>query len=179
MPLITTAEQVAPTTVRYTWSGAAPYDVWMNGEKLLAGTLATEFVVDFASSLAEPWIEVLDADDTSPAQSEQYSPRMRLQWRGQADADMYAVQRYNPAPDEGEEPWEDKQFVRETGRGYYWSWTTPEAHGSATLWRVVAQDTRNYESAVIEYSKTTVCNPATPVVSGDYDAGTGELTIDG
>jgi len=48
MPLVTTAEQVAPTTVRYTWSGTAPYDMWLNGEKLLAGTLATSFIVDYS-----------------------------------------------------------------------------------------------------------------------------------
>jgi len=179
MPLVTTAEQVASTTVRYTWSGTAPYDMWLNGEKLLAGTLATSFIVDYSDGEAEPWIEVLDADDTEPAQSEQYGPRMRLQWRGQADAEMYALQRFNPDPEEGEEEWEDKQFVREMGRGYYRSWTTPEAHGSETLWRVVAQDTREYTSPVIEYSKLTVCNPGTPVVSGDYDADTGDLTVDG
>ena len=175
MPLLTTAEQVAATTVRYTWAGTSPFDVWLNGERILAGTTATSFIVDYSDGEAEPWIEVLDDDDTDPAQSEQYSPRMRLQWSGNADADMYSVQRY----DTDEAEWVDKQFDREMGNGYCWSWTTPEPEGTTLQWRVVAQDTREYESTVLAFSKLIVCNPRTPVVTGDYDANTGDLTVDG
>ena len=173
MPLVTTAEQIASTTVRYTWSGTAPFDVWLNGECLLRQTTATSFIVEYDGESAEPWIEVLDATDTEPAQSEVYRPRMRLQWRGQTDAAHYAVQRYNPDTDE----WDDAQFIAELGRGYCWTKTPPEADGTTAQWRVVAQDSRGYESPVVVESRVIVCNPRTPVVVGTYDADTGELTI--
>lgn len=174
MPLIPLAEQVGPTTVRYTWSGTAPFDVWLKGERLAYQTAATEFVVEYYGQDAEPWIEVLDADDVSPAQSELYSPRLRLQWRGQTDADVYLIQRY----DDDEAEWIDKQMVREMGRGYSWTRTTPEANGTTPQWRVMAQDARGYQSEVRSFTREVVCNPSTPAVSGVYDEGTGEITVD-
>lgn len=174
MPLVTTAEQVAATTVRYSWSGTAPFDVWLNGECLLRQTTATAFTVEYNGEGAEPWIEVLDATDVDPAASEAHSPRTRLQWRGQADANFYRVQRFN----EDTEEWEDRQFVTELGRGYLWSTTTPEVDGTTPQWRVLAEDARGYTSEVVAISRRIVCNPRTPVVAGSYDANTGELTVD-
>lgn len=174
MPLITTAEQVGTTTVRYSWSGTAPYDVWLNGECLLRQTAATSFVVEYYGEDAEPWIEVLDSTDVDPAQSELYSPRLRLQWRGQVDAQHYAVQRFNVDTEE----WDDAQFIAELGRGYCWTKTPPEADGTEAEWRVVAQDSRGYESPVVVVDRVMVCNPGTPVVAGVYDSGTGDLTVD-
>lgn len=172
MPLITTAEQVGPTTVRYTWSGDAPFDVWLKGERLGYQTLSTEMVVEYYDQAAEPWIEVLDANDTDPAQSAQYSPRLRLQWRGQADAELYLVQR----KEDGD--WVDKQAVRELGRGYSWTRTPPEADGATAEWRVMAQDLRGYASSVVTHTEQVVCNPGTPVVVGTYDEGSGDLTVE-
>lgn len=174
MPLITTTEQVAATTVRYSWSGTAPYDVWLNGECLLRQTASTSFVVEYDGESAEPWIEVLDSTDVDPAQSELYSPRMRLQWRGQADAQHYAVQRFNVDT----EAWDDAQFVAELGRGYCWTKTPPEADGATAPWRVVAMGSRGYESPVVAVGRVIVCNPRTPVVAGVYDALSGDLTVE-
>lgn len=174
MPLTPTAEQVAATTVRYTWSGTAPFDVWLNGARLLTQTTQTAFVVEYAGEDAEPWIEVLDATDTEPAQSEIYSPVLRLQWRGLADAQGYMVERYNSDTEE----WEAVQFVTERGWGYCWTKTLPAPDGTTPLYRVVAQDSRGYESPVVSVSRPIICNPRTPVATGEYDEGTGEITVD-
>ena len=117
MPILTTAEQVAPTTVRYTWSGDAPFDVWLNGACILRQTTQTAFVVEYDGETAEPWIEVLDSNDTDPAESERYSPLLRLQWRGRSDAQGYTLQRFTTE-------WEDVQFISELGRGYCWTCAT-------------------------------------------------------
>lgn len=174
MPLLVTAEQVAATTVRYTWSGEAPYDVWLNGARVLRQTNQTAFVVEYNGEGAEPWIEVLDANDSEPAQSELYSPILRIQWRGRADATGYTLERFNVDT----EAWEPVQFLVEAGRGYCWTKTLAEIDGIEPEYRVVARDARDYESPVVEVTRRIVCNPRTPVVAGTYDSDTGELTVD-
>lgn len=172
MPLIPIAEQLAPNAVRYTWSGDAPFDVWLRGELVASQVSTTSLIVEYAGEDAEPWIEVLDANDVDPAQSWQHSPRIRLQWRGQADAALYFIERNNGST------WEAKAVTVENARGYYSHVTLPEANGAMVQWRVRAEDARGYEgAAVLEHTQVVICVPETPAVSGAYDEGTGNLTV--
>lgn len=171
MSIVTTAEKVGATTVRYTWSGTAPYDVWLNGEKVLSQTDATSFVAQSPGEDVPYAIEVTDATLVGVAESERYSPRLRIQWRGQTDAAYYAIQRYSGSA------WETKQIARESGQGYYRYITTAEADGASAQWRVVAEDEDGNEGAVLSHTQTVVCNPSPPNVAGTYAAGTGLLTI--
>ena len=172
MPLIPTAEQVSATTVRYDWSGTAPYDVWLRGNLIASQTTVTHLIVEYYDEAAEPWIEVLDATDTDPAQSAVHSPCLRLQWRGQADAGLYLIQQWDGAA------WVTKQVLQESGRGYYWTLTTPTADGAVARWRVAVEDYRGYAgAAVLEHEQTMICNPGAPAVTGTYSAITGDLTV--
>lgn len=172
MPVIPIAEHLAANAVLYTWSGDAPFDVWLRGELVASQVSTTSLVVEYAGEAAEPWIEVLDANDVGPAASWQHSPRLRLQWRGQADAGLYYIERKNGSN------WDAKAVVRETGRGYYPHVTLPEAHGATAQWRVRVEDDRGHEgAAVLEHTETVVCIPETPAVTGAYDEGTGDLTV--
>lgn len=165
-----TAERLSDYATRYTWSGTAPYDVWLNGQRMAYQSTATVFVVEHYGEDVAPWIEVLDATDTDPAQSLANSPRLRLQWRGQTDANVYLIQRWD-----GTE-WETKAIRREDGTGYFSHWTTPELHGTTARWRVIAQDARGYESEMIAWTQLVVCNPKAPAVTGSVAAG--DLTVE-
>lgn len=171
MSIATTAERVGPYSVRYTWSGTAPYDVWVNGEKIADQTTDTEYVSESFGSAVPVAIEVTDADDVNPADSDRYSPRIRFQWRGQADAAFYLLQRYDG------ESWITKQIANETGKGYYTFTTVADADGDTPQWRVLSEDSRGYQSEVRSHSHTIVCNPTPPNVAFSYDEGTGLLTV--
>ena len=172
MPIIPTAEKLGRYSVRYTWTGDAPFRVWVNGELRLDETDDTELIVQFPGEATAHAIEVLDINDTDPAESEAYNPRLRLQWRGQADASTYLVQRWT-----GTE-WETRTPISEKGAGYYRYLTVPEVDGDAVKWRVVAQDAQGYEGAVLEHDQAVVCNPLPPDFSAAYDSGTGLLTVE-
>jgi len=165
-----TAERLSDYATRYTWSGTAPYDVWLRGQRMAFQTTATVFVVEHYGEDVAPWIEVLDATDTDPAESLANSPRLRLQWRGQTDANLYLIQRWDGAD------WETKAMQREDGRGYFSHWTTAEQDGTTPQWRVIAQDVRGYESEMIAWEQLIVCNPTAPLVDGSYAAG--DLTVE-
>lgn len=171
MPIIPLATLVAPGAVRYTWTGDAPFDVWVRGERLAYQVASTEFLVEFSGEAAEPWIEVRDANDSGPALSELVGPKLRMQWRGQVDAAFYQVQRKD-----GSE-WVVKGLLAESQRGYYWHKTLAEADGALAEWRVQAEDARGYLSDVENFTQRVVCNPATPAVALTYDEGTGDLTV--
>ena len=170
MPLTPIAERLSDYATRYTWIGTAPYDVWLNGQRMAYQTTATVFVVEHYGGGVAPWIEVRDSTDTDPAESLANSPRMRLQWRGQSDANLYLIQRWD-----GTE-WETKAIQREDGRGYFSHLTTPEIDGTTAQWRVIAQDIRGYESETMSWSQLIVCNPKAPLVDASYLAG--DLTVE-
>jgi len=172
MPLTPQAERLGLYSTRYTWSGNAPYRVWVEGELRLDQSDATELIVQYPGAAMPQAIEVLDSNDTDPAESEAYSPRLRLQWRGQADAAAYLVQRLA-----GSE-WETRTPVGESGLGYYRYITVPEIDGTEVQWRIVAQDSQGYQGAVLRHTQTVVCNPLPPAFEDSYDAGTGLLTVE-
>lgn len=171
MSILANAEKVGATAVRYTWSGTAPYDVWVNGERVLEQTELEAYVIESYGVTPVYAVEVIDADDVNAADSQRYSPRLRLQWRGQADAAVYLIERYEDAA------WVTKQIARESGRGYYTFTTPAEADGATAHWRVLAEDERGYQSEVAALSHVVVCNPGPPDVAFSYDEGTGLLTV--
>jgi hypothetical protein len=172
MPIIPQAEKMGNFSTRYFWSGDAPFRVWVNGELRLDLTEDTELIVQYPGEATPHAIEVLDSNDTEPAESQAYSPRLWFQWRGQADAFAYLVQRL-----EGEE-WVTKTPVKETRQGYYWYKTMPETDGTTAEWRVITQDALGYTSEVVRHTEHVVCNPLPPRTQGTYDSGTGDLTVE-
>ena len=172
MPIIPTAERLGRYSTRYTWTGDAPFRVWVNGELRLDQTDATELIVQYPGESIPHAIEVLDDNDTDPAESQQFNPRLRLQWRGQRDASAYLVQRWT-----GSE-WQNRTPVGESGAGYYRYLTVPEPDGAEVQWRVVAQDAQGYQGPVLRHTQTVVCNPLPPAIVDSYDADTGLLTVE-
>lgn len=171
MPTITAITRKGPKSWLYEWSGTAPFDVYIDGAKRLDQSTLTQLIVSGDSATTPPAMELRDATSTGTAQSVQYSPLMRLQWRGQADAALYKVQRYVSAT------WTTQQIVREDGRGYYTFTTVALTDGTAEQWRIVPQDARGYTGAAIIITETLVCNPAPPNVTITYTEGTTTLTV--
>lgn len=172
MPIIPTAERLGRYSTRYTWSGDAPFRVWVNGELRLNLTDDTELIVQYPGEATPHAIEVLDDNDTDPAESQAHSPRLRIQWRGQADASAYLVQRWDGSD------WETRTPIGENGGGYYRYLTVPEVDGTEVQWRIVAQDAQGYQGAVLRHTQTVVCNPLPPSFADSYDSGTGLLTVE-
>lgn len=169
--IVPIAEVQGPYAVRYTWSGTAPYDVWLNGERVVNQGAEAEFVAQRPGGGVYYAIEVRDAASTGEPESAMYSPRLRLQWRGNVDTSVYLVQRYS-----GSE-WVTQQIVVEGGEGYYVYFTPGEADGDTVQWRVVSEDEAGNQGTVAAHSEVMVCTPAPPDVVGSYAAGTGLLTI--
>lgn len=172
MPIIPTAERVGIFSTRYTWAGDAPFRVWVNGELRLDRSDQTDLVVQYPGAAIPHAIEVLDSNDADPAESQRYSPRLWLQWRGQTDAYAYLVQRLESAE------WVTKTPIKETRQGYYGYRTMPEVDGALAEWRVVAQDSLGYTSEVVKHTQRVVCNPMPPRVQSSYDSDTGDLTVE-
>ncbi len=171
MSITVTAERVGTYAVKYAWTGTAPFDIWCNGEKILNQTTTTSTVVQFPSETVPHAIEVRDADSVGVANSVKYSPRIRLQWRGQSGVDYYKVQAYLSAE------WSTRQIVRENGKGYYMFTTIAQADASTVQWRIVPVDYRKYEGEPVTFSHYVVRNPEPPDVALSYAAGTGLLTV--
>jgi len=173
MPVTPTATRVGTYAVRYDWTGTAPFDVWRDGQLVLDNTTATTYTAQTTDGTSNPLpaIEILDANDTAIAQSLQYSPMVRFQWRGQSDAAYYQIQQYVSSE------WTAKGMVRESGIGYY-SWESqPQTDGTSPQWRVVPYDSRGYAGLPLDVTHAVVRNPAPPAVTYTYSAGTGLLTI--
>lgn len=173
MPVTPTATRTGSYAVRYEWMGTAPFDVWRDGRIVLEQTTATTYTAQTTDGTTAPLpaIEILDDTDTTIAQSRQYSPVVRFQWRGQSDASYYKIQQYVDSE------WTAIGMVRESGAGYY-SWASqPQTDGESVEFRVVPYDTRGYDGLPLPVTHTVVCNPSPPDVSYTYNAGTGLLTI--
>jgi hypothetical protein len=171
MATITNIQRIGPRSWRYTWSGTAPFDVWQDGAKVLVQTALLTYIVQGENNHTPPALEIRDADDTGLPDSVTYSPIMKLQWRGQADASLYIVQKYIDAA------WTTQIAVRETGRGYYTFLTLPQDDGVLSQWRVIPQDERGYQGAAVTFSQTIIRNPPPPTVLYAYDEDTPALTV--
>lgn len=169
--IIPTAEKQGPNAVRYTWTGTAPYDIWQDGELVSEQQDLAIFVAQDVDAATVPAIEIRDANSTGDPESLKYSSRIRMQWRGQTDAEYYRIERWDGSA------WDPKQVAFEGGSGYY-TYTTPaEEDGVEAEWRIVTVDSNGYESTAIEHTETVVANPRPPVVEVTYDAGTGNFTV--
>ena len=166
MPVTPTTTRIAPSAIKYTWTGTAPYDVWVDGRKALDQTSLTEYITQTTDGTTNPLppVEIFDATDTGTPQNKKYSPRLRFQWRGQSDAAIYLIQEYAAAA------WTTKATVLEDGRGYY-SFETPRQEDGATIqWRVLPQDSAGYQGDPLPFSFTVVCNPYPPAVEYTYSS---------
>jgi hypothetical protein len=168
---ITTIQRIGPRAWRYTWSGTAPFDVWIDGAKVLDQTTLLTYIAQGDNSHTPPALEIRDAADTGLPQSVTYSPIMRFQWRGQTDASLYIVQQYIGST------WTTQNAVRETGRGYYTYSTLAQDDGTLSQWRILPQDSRGYRGAAVTFSQTIIRNPPPPTVLYAYDEGTTTLTV--
>lgn len=169
MPVIPTAEQQGPTSVRYEWTGDAPFNVWMNGDRVLVDSSETHFIAQFAATEAPYAIEVLDSNDSAPAQSQDHSPRARIQWRGSSDTAYYVIEKYDGVN------WNPVQIVIESGRGYYAFTAPPDRDGETVQYRVRGYDESGYVSPVLAFTHHVVCNPQPPTIAFSYAAG--DLTV--
>ena len=171
MSLTPTAETVGAYSTRYTWSGTAPYDVYLNGDLYLDQTSATTAVIQYPGETVPYAIEVRDATDSGLPESVKFSPNLRLQWRGQAGTDYYKIETYTG----GE--WVTQQIAKENGAGYYSFVTVAQGDATSPQWRVVPVDARKYEGDPVSFTQYIVRNPEPPAVAFSYDAGTGDLTV--
>lgn len=175
MPLTPQAVRTGTFSVRYYWSGVAPYDVWLDGVKVLAGSTLTNYAAQTTDGTTNPLpaIEVLDSTDTITAESKQYSPLVYFQWRGQSDASYYQVQQNIDAA------WTPMAMIKEDGGGYYNFESTAQTDGIDAEFRVVPFDTRGYQGLPLPVTHRVTRNPAPPAVAYSYDDGTGNLTVEG
>lgn len=176
MPTITTITRKGPTSWEYQWTGTGPYDAYIDGAKRLDQSTATSLIVQgdsaTASTSTPPAVELRDITSTGSPQSVVYSPRRRIQWRGQSDAALYLIQRYVDAA------WATQQVVQEDGRGYYTYTTIPLTDGTTEQWRIVPRDSRGYEGGTITITETIVANPPPPNVTLTYSgASTKTITV--
>lgn len=173
MPIIPTATRTGSYSVKYDWAGTAPFDVWQDGVKILNQTTATTYTAQTTDGTTNPLpaVEVLDSTDTEVAQSKQFSPLVKFQWRGQSDASYYQVQQYVDAE------WTAKAMVKENGTGYYSYESIPLTDDTTAEFRVVPYDIRGYAGLPLPITHTIVRNPPPPAVAYAYSAGTGLLTV--
>lgn len=174
MPVTPTATRIAPSAVRYTWTGTAPYDVWLEGRRVLQQTSLTEYVAQTTDGSTNPLpaVEIFDDTDTGTPENQAYSPRVRMQWRGQADAALYIIEEYVDAA------WTARATVVEDGRGYYGFEGRAHEDGDSVQWRVVPQDSGGYQGDPLAFTFSVVCNPRPPAVAYTYDSGTGLTVVD-
>lgn len=173
MPLTPTATRIGSYSVKYDWSGTAPYDVWLNGVLVLNQTSLTTYTAQTTDGTTNPLpaVEITDDTDTDTAESKHYSPCVRFQWRGQSDASYYQVQQYVDAE------WTPINMVKENGAGYYSFESSAQVDDTTAEFRVVPYDARGYAGLPLPITHAVVCNPAPPAVEYTYSAGTGLLTV--
>lgn len=176
----------------YTYSGTAPFRLYSDGRYLLGQpTNDTQIVLEGTRErvgLQRDWrdasftigtptdteepppLEVLDANDTEDALNIQFPPRMRLQWRGNSDADFYQIE------EQIDSVWTLKGVVKESGQGYYFYTTDALTDGTTYNYRVLPVDAAENEGTPITYSAAVVRNPAPPRISISYDSSSNTIT---
>lgn len=175
MSLTPTATRTGSYSVRYDWAGTAPFDVWRDGVKILSGTDLTTCTVQTTDGTSNPLpaVEITDATDTEYAASLQYSPLVKFQWRGQADASYYVVEQYIDLA------WTALAMIKENGSGYYSFQSQAQTDAATVDFRVIPYDARGYDGLPLTITHSVVCNPDPPPIGYSYSAGTGLLTIQG
>ena len=164
-------EKLATLAWMYTWAGTAPFDVWLSGEKVRNQTSDTTIIVEGADSEEPPAIEVRDANDTGLAESQEYSPLLTFQWRGNTDSIRYLVQ------ESVSSVWTTRKPIRESGLGYYRDTTLALADATAANWRVIAEDESGNQSQPLLIEVFIVRNPSPPSIDITYSSGTGLATV--
>jgi hypothetical protein len=169
MTTITNIEKLRSQTWKYTYTGTSPYRIYHLG-KLLETTTDTEYEFEYSGATIEaPALEILDANDTEDAVSVQHPPRLVIQWYGNASVYAYKIQEYSDSV------WRTRAVIYENGSGYYTCETSVLDDVTSHLWRVVATDDGQNESAALSFSALLVRVPDSPELDYSYDADTGKL----
>lgn len=166
-----TATQISQGVWKYEWPGspASYYEIWLDGVLQLTTELgATEWTTEAGQPTdAPPPIEIHDNDPSyGKAQSQEYSPRSQLQWRGNPDATAYLVERLYDGT------WRPVATPNEKGAGWYIFNTGTLIDGEVNPYRIAALDGRSVAGTSISFNVALVCNPKPPsvaigVVAGD------------
>jgi len=173
---ITAIEKIGYQTWKFTFSGTAPYRVYLDGVLLTdnpmdgdtpdgATTDNDYFIIEHSDSQEPPAIELLDADDTGTPLTLTHPPFCTLQWRSVDYADRYRVDLYTGGS------WVEQAIVIEDGRGYYQYTSDALTDCTTHQYRVVAVDASANESAPISCDILVVRNPPPPSISVSYSSG--------
>ncbi len=160
-----------------TWSGTPPFNLILQGRRLLEDTADVSYLYDLWTDSEEPPpFEILDSVDIGNdiiATSMLHSPRAWLQWRGDVSVEYYHVNRYIDLS------WKRVSggIIPEDGRGYYEYISEVLEDGATVQFRVVAIDAEGYESMPLSHQVVVVCNPSPPMIDLTYDEGDGEWDV--
>ena len=187
MPLALTYTKIGSTSWRADWSAAAatgpfvPYNVdtsrVIEDEVGLAET-TNEFVdiENWTDAYEPPAVEVIDTDTetvNADSQTEKYSSRANLIWRGNPDAAYWVVYQYDTDAAE----WVVLRSFTETERGYYSYTTDVLADVTTHQFKVIPYDVLDIAGAPVYFQFFMVRNPSPPRISASYSAATGNVTI--
>lgn len=163
---------VGTKACRYTWTGTAPYTVYLKGDAVLQNTEQTEYTAQWTDDLVEPPpIEVIDSTQSAATlQQVLHSHKITLQFRGRRTNSYYVGQIYVGS-------WIDAVTIVEDGRGYYQVDTGEWPTGSYQF-RITPYDSSGTAGTPLQFSIFHHTNPTPPELSYTYDSGTGNLTVD-
>ena len=170
---ITETLMVGTKACRYTWSGTAPYTVYLKGDAVLQNTDQTEYTAQWTDALVEPpAIEVIDSTESAATlQQVLHSPKITLQFRGRRTNSYYVAQLWDGAA------WAYDVTIIEDGRGYY-QVDAGFCETADYLFRVTPYDASGTAGTPLQFSIFHHTNPTPPELSYTYDSGTGNLTVD-
>jgi len=163
--------KLSPYLWRYTWTGTAPFRVFDYFQYKYLKTSTTDTQIDILSYYENqpPPIQVLDSTEGS-LDGEIYPGKVRVQWRGQANAAYYQVRLSGLAI---------LNYTHESGRGYYeYNFAYPYLSSLNTVAvEVVAFDSEdNYKSYNIPVM-SAISVPVMQAMEISYDSGTTTLTM--
>lgn len=150
----------ADGTWTFTWAGTGPFRVVERGSLL---DIVTASPYRSRPSTTPPALEIVLEDEV--ALSEQYPPRVRIQWYQDPEASSYTVER-----DTGS-GYATAKSISEEGKPVS-EYTTPKgADGDEILLRVKAVGEFGDVSTAVEYEGKIVTLPLPPDVETNYASG--------
>ena len=153
-------QQISDTTWLFSWSGAGPWNIYLEGVLLKGNTTATTHELT-GGSIDAPSLEVVLTTDE--AQNVTYAPRIVLQWEKSSDSAAYRIYSYISST------WKQVGRITESGNQRYYRYTTPSiADGTTYNYRVVPVNKYETEGTPLSFEVFHVRNPRTPAVDVTY-----------
>lgn len=149
---ITSIVYLEDKTWKFTWmEGSPPYRVVLFG-RLVSTVYDKEYIYDGVSFLSyPPPIEVVLSDRM--AESELYTPFIKIQWYGNTSVSSYEVQEYLDTS------WSSRVVLQEIG-SFIYSMSTPRlVDGVSYLYRVLSFNSIGDQSTGVEFDVDMVCHP--------------------